>query len=132
MKLRYQKFICVIMAICMMFSGMCLNNTKADSLFERVAESTTTSYIDSLKQEGLNNESCTIEMLGVRNTVNILGTIKRSVEKWEGRTSLVLLCMEEMTSQLSNYHIATITMQFLEGHGRTVVLEYIHNQDGKK
>lgn len=116
----------------MMFSGMCLNNTKADSLFEYVAESTTTSYIDSLDQERLYNESCTIEMLGVRNTVSILGTIKRSVEKWEGRTSLIVLCIEDMSFQFSNFHIAAITTQCFKGHGRAVVLDYIHNQDGKK
>ena len=134
MKTKYNQIISYILAVFMLLSGMCLENAEADSLFVSYETAQMASTIGSLEKEILCNESCTIEMLGIRSTSYALNAVRRSNYRMDVRyrAAIALFCVEKFAQNLSNFHIAVNAIQFPELYGKAVVLHYIHSQDGKK
>lgn len=134
MKTKYNYLICYILAVFMLLSGMCLENTQADFSFALTKTAQPTSTIGSLSKEILCNESCTIEMLGIRSTSYALNAARRTNYRTDirVRASVILFCVDKFTQNFSNFHVAVNALQFPELYGKTAVLNYIHNQDGKK
>ena len=134
MKTKYNYIICYILAVFMLLSGMCLESVEADSSFALQTAVQTTASIGSSNHEILCNESCTIEMLGIRGTSYAVSVAKRSNHRTDirFRASILLLCVEKCAQNFSNFHIAANAIQFPELYAKAVVLNFIHNQDGKK
>lgn len=134
MKTKSNQIICYILAVFMLLAGMCFENLEADSSFAFYGTAEMTSVIGSLDREILCNESCTIEMLGIRSTSYALSAARRSACRTDirYRAAIISLCVENFTQNLSNFHIAANAIQFPELYGSAVVLHYIHSQDGEK
>ncbi len=134
MKTKYNAIICYILAVVMLLSGMCLENVEADSSFALTQTAQTASMIRSLDYEVLCNESCTIKMLGIRDTVYALNASRRTNYRTDirVRASVILFCVDKYTQNFSSFHAAVNAIQFPELYSKTAVLNYIHNQDGKK
>lgn len=119
-------------ALLILLTGMCVDEVKADSIF---------SYPQTMAVIGLemSDEVLTdvdvepTELLCTRDSItssqiaaqitNIRKTIK---------LSLVLLCVAVFTLVLSNFYTVERIGEFPRLSGRTAVLNYIHNTDGKK
>ena len=132
MKIKYQKRICFILIICMLFSGMCLEINKTDLLLKYDVKSHTTSKITSVQEKIINSDSCTVEMLGLRNASGIIHVAKQFSGRWEANASLFFVCMDNLSQGMHNFFIAVNIPQFPELYPKAVVLNYIHNKDGKK
>lgn len=134
MKTKYNQLICFILALFMLLTGMCLENVEADSYLAFYETAQTSAVIGSWDKEILCNESCTIEMLGIRSASYSFSAARRSNYRMDIRYRAVIIsfCVEKFTQNLSNFYMAANAVQFPELYGKAVVLHYIHNQDGKK
>lgn len=132
MKIRYNKILCVIIALFIMVSGMCPEIPQAGSFFTCLDNSSTTSFTEGdanpLSQYQLSGR----ENLGFRNAAFISGTVKRPVPRMVLRISLLLYLAESLLVRLSNLQRTVETAQAPETHYATALLNYIHRQDGKK
>lgn len=131
-RLKYQKMIGFILVICMLFSGVCLEITKADSVSAYSVESHPVSQISSVQKKIINSDSCTIEMLGFRNASGVIGGAKQFSGNWEVNASLFLVYVDNLYQSMHNFSVAINIPQFPELYPKAVVLNYIHNKDGKK
>lgn len=131
MQIRYSRIICCLLAALMLFSGMCLND-RADSLAECKSVNSLNLYIDSLDKEVKTNESCTIEMLGIHNTIYVMSIVKRSNIRMYPRICLNFLHSELFLCSISNICTAVNTAKLPELYYRTAILDYIQSKDGKK
>lgn len=132
MRKKNRHLITYLLLICIFYSGMCLEETKADSYFGCTSESTGNLYTDSQNSQIINRESCTTEMLGLRGASYVKNVKNSSDNRNELRTSLFLAYVDEGIHRLSSFHAAACTVQFPELYRRAVVLNYIHEKDGKK
>ena len=132
MQTRNRQLITYLLLICIFFSGMCLEETKADSYFGCTSENTGNFFSDSRNSQIINSESCTAEMLGLRGVSCVKNVRNSSYNRNELRTSLFLTYVDENIHKFSNFHTAACTVQFPELYRKAAVLNYIHEKDGKK
>ena len=78
MNRTYQKVISAILAIFLLVSGMCLENTKADSYNLSSVSKQEASLSNSLSVEYDYVQSCAEEILGRQNISNIIGSVRNS------------------------------------------------------
>lgn len=132
MNRTYQKVISAILAIFLLVSGMCLENTKADSYNLSSVSKQEASLSDSLGVEYGYVQSCAEEILGQQNISNIIGSVRNSNLKKDSKYSFVFLVVNESVHSLIHFNMTEHTIVSPEKHCENVILSYIHNQDGKK
>ena len=116
----------------MLFSGVCLEVTQTDFLLKYDVENHTTSKITSVQEKIINRDSCTIEMLGLRNATGIIRVAEQFSGRWEVNASLFLVSTHNLFQSLHNLCVTVNIPRFPELYPKAVVLNYIHNKDGKK
>ncbi|MBQ8816935.1 MAG: hypothetical protein IJZ84_06640 [Lachnospiraceae bacterium] len=87
---RRDRGICCVLAILVLFSGMCLELARTDSFFASVKNASSAAYVSSLEGSMSNCEFSTAEMSGVRETAYTTGSIRRSGERSLLRLTLLL------------------------------------------
>lgn len=135
MQSKKKAILCSLLALCMFFSGICLEQVQADSFFDCTKKvSASANSIDLCRAEISGMTACTAEMLGVRNAYTsyirqaaATGAMRRAARQLflcmcTGITSLLFFC----------FCTAAHEEQFPELRGMAVVLNYIHKKDGKK
>ncbi len=132
LKERYNKFICYILALLVLFSGMCLENIKTDSSFAFKTVKSNDSYVKNLDTEFINNESCSVEMLGVRNVSRLVRNIRRVTYRTDVRSFSCLVCADILAQNISNYYAVVEQVDLPALFGKAAILNFIHNKDGKK
>ena len=116
----------------MLFSGVCLEVTQTDFLLKYDVENHTTSKIAPVQEKIINSASCTAEMLGLRNATNIVRVAEQFPSRWEGNASLFFVCIYNLHQSRHNFLITVNIPKFPELYPEAMVLNYIHNKDGKK
>lgn len=132
MQRRNQKILSYVLAILMLISGMCLGNVKADSFFASSSDSKKVCLSDTINEELAYVESCTEEMLGHQSVANVVSAISNLRLKTENGESLAFLCVDILVPNTIYFYVTEDTVFSPEKHCKTVTLNYIHNQDGKK
>lgn len=132
MQAKCKQILSIILIVFMFVSGMCYEDIQADSLSDCTSVDPTMLYIPALDAEICSNEICTTEMLGVRNISYNNSTVCRTGCKIDIRGVLACLWEGIGTHIFSNFHFAVNTIQFPELYSKAALLNYIHNQDGKK
>ncbi len=132
MKDRRDRGICCVLAILVLFSGMCLEYTRTDSLFASVKNMTSASYVSSYFGDESYCEFSTAEMSGVRSTAYVTNSIRRYSERNVIRLSLLLLFASIILPKVSNMQVAVETAYACKTRYITALLHYIQSQDGKK
>lgn len=135
MSLRKQKkFICALMAVLLLSSGMCFDLTQADSLFayDRSPLSATCFFCscDTFTPQKL----CTSEMLGHADAILNIRTLTlgRAVRNTGFRFSSSA-SPGQMSFQKSAAHCRAVICGLChQAYGRTTIVRYIHDQDGTK
>lgn len=133
MRAKERHKISFILALFMLLSGMCFDSTKADfsleSTFARGSEGDVSFYDTVISSE----EICTAEMLGIRNISCIRQFINRSIcSRKDTRASLGFLSADAQKHLCFYFFTAAGILQLSKFCLNVVVLNYIHNQDGKK
>ena len=122
-----------ILALSMLFSGMCFENVKADFSLEYTSMQGTGNDVISHDTAISSEEACTTEMLGIRGLSSIRQFVNRSIyERRDAKLSLELLCADAQMHLYSHFFAAANAVQFSKRYVGAVVLNYIHSKDGKK
>lgn len=133
MRNKRKGIVCVIIAFFMLFSGMCLENVQTDSSFACAAARNITSYMTSQDMEIVKSEAYTTESINVRNTSYVQQRGNRSSQSRRVmKGSMEFLHINQESQIVSNFYTAADMVQLPELYSKTAVLNYIHNQDGKK
>ena len=132
MKRNYQRMISMILAIFLLFSGMCLENTKADSNSLSSFAKQQVGLSDSLNAGYDSVQSCTEEMLGQPTTSNIVDVVGNLNIRKDSKQSFAVLFVNASVHSLIHFNTIENTIVSPEKRCENVILSYIHNQDGKK
>ena len=132
MKCRNDRLICCIIAIFILFSGMCVELPQAGSFLGYMENRAETSDIVSLKGSLSCYELSSMELLGNRNTSAIVDIEKRPLIRAFYRVSLLLCLTGLFLFRMSDLEAATEMVCAPKTHYVDVLLKYIHSQDGKK
>lgn len=129
---KNKQWICNLIALIILLTGMCTCEVKADPVFvcPQTAVITGTEAADSVLTEvGVEPT----ELLCTRNATTssqIVAQITNS--KRTIKLSMVFLCVSIFSFLYSNFYAVEGVVEYLQPGARTVVVNYIHNTDGKK
>lgn len=140
---KNKRWICIFIALFILISGMWIDQVKADSVFlcpktESVGLirelSGTCSQItkepDSVISDVVIEPT---QILCTRNTISSQQIAAQIVNsKRVIKLSMIFLCVAVFALLLSNFYAAERVTEYPTLCMRTVVLNYIHNTDGKK
>lgn len=132
MRAKGKPILCQILIMFLFFMGIYLESPKVEPYFACVADERPVSYIGLAESEICEIESCTVEMLGSRTTSVSQRIIERTSVKTNTKLSLAYLCEENALNAFSAFYTTADIVQSPDLYSKTVVLNYIHNQDGKK
>lgn len=127
---RRNNFICFLLAITMLISGMCFNSAKADSLFSCKNSVNSTSTIHSFDNLWSHPEVRTEEISGVRILTSSIKSENRSGA--HTRLDCHLNSVEILSQNFFCYSTAVADDFYSEIRSNTVIINYIHQKDGKK
>lgn len=127
-----RRFFGTLLIILFILSEMYLGEAKADFLFEYMSPGQVQSRMVSQDAVICNDHFCTVEMMSGRGISFVEQAVVRPGFRAGVRLSLILLYAAAVLFFFSLFHAAVYTIQSSELYSKTVVLNYIHNQDGKK
>ena len=132
-KVKKKQILCLILTLFVFFSGMCFENIKADSLFLFTSEEEPLSYVGTCDVAISDTNLCTTEMLGL-NHLSYVGQFanKTAYSKKNIQVSLEIFLTDAGSGSLSNFFETVHAVELHKLCHRFVVLNYIHNADGKK
>lgn len=121
-----------LLLILFIFLGVCFGNANADSFITYSSAHQEFSHSGTLFLKSCSGIPGTAQILETYNVIELINdTVKRSGDKID--RSLLILALVAVVSQLfSNFIIAVNRAHSLAVRNKAVVLNYIHNQDGKK
>ncbi|MBR3683572.1 MAG: hypothetical protein IKL78_01715 [Lachnospiraceae bacterium] len=130
MKGKYSRILCSILAILVTFTGMCLDSVKADSLLPVPSYNHATEYMaTSLDDNSV--DSTVIEKPEIRSASYVMSLARRSNPTRDLRISMIALCVKEDAQSESLFSV-TVGAAGEPEMCETVILNYIHETDGKK
>lgn len=129
---KNKKWICNFIALFILLTGMCFDEVKADSFFPcpEVAVLTSERTADAVLTD-VDVEPT--ELLCTRNSITgsqIAAQItsgRRTI-----KLAMIFLCVAVFSLLLSNFYMTERVTELPRLCARTVVVNYIHNTDGKK
>lgn len=130
---RYQILICYILMILMSYTGICIDSMQADSLLRygalgKAARACVMPVDEVISQE----EACTQEALGISKTSIINNLIEKCRIRRNLKNVWSLLTAYLSAHRVVNLHMAECELRLHSASCKTVILNYIHDQDGKK
>ncbi|HAU87229.1 MAG TPA: hypothetical protein DCW90_17605 [Lachnospiraceae bacterium] len=133
MRQRYTRFVCCILALIMAFTGMCMDAKQADSFLECSTldshiEASIFAHDDTITYEKL----CTQRMLGISDLVFVNNFVKHHNIQTKSKSSLVsfvttLCILIHISLQMAEENICVS-----KTHVKAIILNFIHEKDGKK
>lgn len=132
MKRQYNKLVCVIIALFILISGMCLEVPQADSFFACVDNNSITSCISSSRGSFSQYEISSRETTGVHSETFVSNISRRPILRAIVRVSSILSLAEIFLLKTSDIQSVFDAVCVFETHYFTALLNYIHRQDGKK
>lgn len=124
---------CFIMIIIIFLSGMRFENMEADSLFVCAPMEKQELWICSYDAMTDNEDICTAKMLRIGSNVYAKQTANRHMcQKKDYRLSFEFLWVDIYSPSLNKVYTNFENDSFIESYHGEIVLNYIHNSDGKK
>lgn len=145
MKSKRSSLMCIALACILLFLGMCSQIKRADSVlasFQQIAseadyvltDSQQTVFgadtIDKAEIDAFYIGNCTNKLIdGLRDTF-------QSIRRGQGRTTLrnqaEFLCIQEILQMFLSFYVVIAAVCYQIQGSEIKILNYIHNQDGKK
>lgn len=123
--------LCLIMVFMIVVTGMCCRIGQADSLFCAVTEQESQQILTSGESLTDASEVCTQELL--RRDSSALFSNSRMVRIRTNLRIVLLFIIAGGTLQCLKHILAAVSEEvYWQIHSNTVILSYIHHQDGKK
>ncbi len=129
---KNKQWICYFIALFIFMSGMCFENVKTDSLFLRTSKEGA-AYASLIGSDVSGMEARTEEIAGANRTSRIIGIQNQSVQL---RRTVRLFCgyILSLAGIALAHKFYTTEERLIQTtvNGQAVVVNYIHNIDGKK
>ena len=138
MRTKRHNIVCLIIAVITVISGMCFDNSKADSVlayasFEEAVFDDAAAVIKAADASIGDIMVCTPLMQGVRDTAGIERSVYRlSVSKREAKVSLDFLCSDIFSLYFGKFAGNRDRAQDSVSGSGELITDYIHRSDGKK
>lgn len=132
MQIKYKKVISYFLIALILFSGMFCENILEDSFFGYTTASHSEATIDSYNATLSETAACTSEMLGLRSFSFVQQFANKSMTKVVVRFAFNCMLIQCILHIYSNFFLTAHIVQFQKLYGQTVLVNYIHNKDGKK
>lgn len=134
MQNKKKRILCGLLAICIFFSGICLEQVQADSFFDCAKKaSASANSIDLWRTEISETAACTVEMLGVKGAcTSYIRQAASGAQRRAARLFFFCMCTRMAALLFFCFYTAAHEEQFPELRGMNAVLNYIHKKDGKK
>lgn len=132
MQIKYKKVISYFLITLMLFSGMFYENILEDSLFDHTTVTHSIPYIGTYDDIITDAAICTAEMLGVRTISYVQQFANKSPQRVAIKTDFDYLPIDYISQFFSNFFLTVHVVQFRDFYSQTVLVDYIHNKDGKK
>ena len=129
---KNRQWIYSLIALIILLIGMCVDEVKVDS-FSVCPQTVTGVMAEQTNAVIAEVELETVQLLCVRNAISssqIIAQISNS--RRTIKLSLVFLCVAIFSLLLSNFYTTERVAEYPRLSARTVLLNYIHNTDGKK
>ena len=129
---KNKQWICNLIALVILLTGMCVDEVRADSIFS-YPQTTQVIGLGIIDEVLTDVDMEPTELLCTRNSITSsqvaaqITNIRRTV-----KLSMVFLCVAVFSLLLSNFYTAERVVEYPCLSVRTAVLNYIHNTDGKK
>ena len=129
---KNKQWICNLIALIILLTGMCVDEVKADSVFACPQTALLTS-LETVDVVLTDVDVEPTELLCTRNSITSsqiaaqITNIRRTI-----KLSMLFLCVAVFALQLSNFYAVEHVASFPRLSVRTAVLKFIHNTDGKK
>ncbi len=135
MRMKNYRIISLLLVIFVALSGMCFEDTKADSYFAYVSMEDNSFNFISDETEISDTHPCTSEMLGVRNNAGIQRLASQYLnQKRQNRISYNFLFLDifSLSERIKKFFISSEATQVYNQCQEELVANYIHKSDGKK
>lgn len=129
-KTRNQKWVCLILAVIVMISGICLERVPANALFSCTKNSAITRIDDTCKDLGVYRT----ETFNQREVLSSLRLARREIRRNQVRAA-AMLCISSADILPQNFQSKKLAGEdrlYYEILCSLAILTYIHNQDGEK
>lgn len=129
---RNKQWICNLIALIILITGMCVDEVKAYSVF-LCPQSTVAVGVEVIDTVLTEVDMEPTQLLCTRNSITSsqvaaqITNVRRAV-----KLSMVFLCVAVFSLLLSNFYTAERIALFPRLSERAAVIYYIHNMDGKK
>ena len=136
MRITYHNIICCIMAFFMIVSSVCVDVDYVDSVFARSTYATS-EYMEDTAVASVRDDYLTVgtdaqEIRAIQESSNVYATIRngsrRNDTKWSINLIIASLCLQN----LFHFQKTVEAFAFQETLYQTVIVSYIHEQDGMK
>ena len=130
---KSKQWICKFIVLFIFMTGMCFEEIKADSVLACAVISDVSMYIQTIDADDVEIEAGAAEMLVSpsssigRQIVHPMTAGKRTL-----RLSVAILYVTTLIWLLFNSNATSVILQIPERMCKTIVVNYIHNTDGKK
>ena len=121
-----------MLLILLIFFGVCFGNTNTDSFIMDQTAHQELSQNETLILKSYSSVPCTVEMLDTYNVIDLINdTAKRSGDRIN-RSLLILLLVAVVSQIFSSFSMTVNRAHNPIMRNKAVILNYIHNIDGKK
>lgn len=128
------KFICLLAAVAMLISGMCLELPQTDSSFAYYASNANTRAMLLLEQDSPGHlpDSCTLRMLGQNNPQAISTIARRQNDRSSGRNNILHFLSDHISVRPDNLVRTGILLPATAITSHYHIIQFIHRGDGTK
>lgn len=133
MRDKSHKILCVLVALCVLVSGMYFDKFEIDSIFACPPIEKSDSKILSFDTVIAGEQSCNTEMLNVnrigeREWLTLRGTYQRR----DTKISNDFLLINFLSLNGRDFYVSLEEIQLVSFNQKELVISYIHRTDGKK
>lgn len=133
MKIRLKRIVCFVFTVLIVMSSACMENVKAGYVSEYQEKDPSDYIIGTFGREVSTGESCTIEMLGIRNTSCTLRAQRRIEQvRLDVRLAGDIDIPDTVSSGSFIFSRYLYTVICNVPYYNIQILNYIHSLDGKK
>lgn len=132
MNLKKKGIISLIITFVLLFSGICLESVKADSIFREPSNVIDMTTVNIFSEKLLDENVCATHDITGRKSSEIFRNIRSSDNKRELREFRYILFTECLNNYISISDIVNERCVTLPEYHSISILTFIHNKDGKK
>lgn len=130
---RKKRILCFILSICVLFFSCFISENRDTSACDRQdAAAPYNAQITLYGGAAANSEICTIEMLGIANTLSFVRCDRRSASQSYTKLSQIPFLCVNLNPEISKISTEQQTVEEITCSSYAVIVQYIHNQDGQK